>query len=156
MTEFDRTLMSITSTLPIIARSYKSAADHVVAEFGLSQSTAWPVIMIGRLGDGIRPGALSDALGMEPPSLVRLLDQLIEAGLVARAEDPLDRRAKTLCLTARGRACVTKMEKALMPFRRSVFAGIDKADIEACERVMARLVSRLGEMHDAQSSRNQR
>jgi len=156
MTEFDRKLMSITSTLPIIARSYKSAADHIAGTFGLSQSTAWPIIMIGRLGNGIRPGALSDALGMEPPSLVRLLDQLIGAGLVERADDPLDRRAKTLHLTAQGRNCATQMEKALVPFRRSVFAGIDKADVEACERVMAKLAARLAEMHDAHSNRTER
>jgi MarR family transcriptional regulator for hemolysin len=154
MTEFDRKLVNITTRLSIVARTYKSAADHIASQFGLSQATAWPIIMMGRLGGGIRPGTLSDSLGIEPPSLVRLIDQLIAAGLVERTDDPVDRRAKMLYLTAKGQECASQMEKALLPFRRNVFAGIDKADIEACERVMIQLAARLKEMHDAQDGRN--
>jgi MarR family transcriptional regulator for hemolysin len=59
-----------------------------------------------------------------------------------------------LYLTAKGQECASQMEKALLPFRRNVFAGIDKADIEACERVMIQLAARLKDMHDAQDGRN--
>jgi MarR family transcriptional regulator for hemolysin len=135
MQGLDRSLMNLTMSLPQLGRAYKSAADKIAADFGLSQATAWPVVMIGRLGDGVRPGAVADALGLEPSSLVRVIDQVIEAGLVARHEDANDRRARTLHLTAEGRRCAARLEQALIPFRRKLFHGIDKADIEACARV---------------------
>lgn len=135
MQKFDSSLMQLTMSLTQVARAYKSAADKVAAEFGLSQATSWPVLMIDRLGDGVRPGAVAEALGLEPSSLVRVIDQLIDSGLVERYEDASDRRARTLHLTAEGRRCAAEIEKALIPFRRKLFEGADRTDIDACSRV---------------------
>lgn len=135
----DQSLMGLTMTLTHVARAYKAAADKMAANFGLSHATGWPMVMIGRLGDGVRPGLVADALGLEPPSLVRIIDQLVDSGLIERHEDPSDRRAKTLRLSAQGRSCANGLEKALIPFRRQLFAGIDPADIAACMRVMGSL-----------------
>jgi MarR family transcriptional regulator for hemolysin len=135
----DETLMGLTMTLTHVARAYKSAADKLAASFGLSHATAWPIVMIGRLGDGVRPGTVADALGLEPPSLVRVIDQLVESGLLERHDDPSDRRAKTLHLSAKGRTCANSLEKALIPFRRQLFRNFDPADIAACARVLTGL-----------------
>lgn len=136
MQALDPTLMGLTMALTQVSRAYKSAADKVAGDFGLSQATAWPVIMIGRLGDGVRPGALAEALGLEPPSLVRVVDQLIQQGLIERQDDATDRRAKTLHLTRSGRERAAAIEKALIPFRRKLFAEIPRAEIDACLRVL--------------------
>src|SRR5438445_12362550 len=109
MQSSDHTLMRLTTALTQVARAYKSAANKMSSDFELSHATAWPILMISRLGDGVRPGAVADALGLEPPSLVRVIDQLIDAGLVERQDDASDRRAKTLHLTATGRQCATRL-----------------------------------------------
>jgi MarR family transcriptional regulator for hemolysin len=139
MTDLDKTLMSLTHTLVHAARAYKAAADRVAGTFALSHASGWPIVMIARLGDGVRPGLVAESLGVEPPSLVRIIDQLVAAGLVLRQDDPADRRAKTLHLTAEGRACAASLEELLLPFRRGLFADIAQADIEACVRVLTRL-----------------
>jgi MarR family transcriptional regulator for hemolysin len=143
MTSFDKTLMSLTQTLVHVARAYKGAADQVAADFDLSHASAWPMLMLSRLGDGVRPGAVADAVGIEAPSLVRIIDQLVAAGLVLREDDPSDRRAKTLSLTAEGRRVAERLEKALLPFRRAMFKDAPQADVEACLRVLTRLDARL-------------
>ena len=139
MTLHDQTLMNLTMRLTHVARAYKAAADRMAGDFDLSHATAWPMIMISRMGDGVRPGAVADALGLEPPSLVRVLDQLILAGLVERRDDASDRRAKTLHLTPNGRDRAERLEAALRPFRASLFAGIATADIAACTSVLSAL-----------------
>ncbi len=139
MTNFDKTLMSLTNTLGHVARAYKAAADRMAGDFNLSHASAWPIVMIARLGDGVRPGLVADALGVEPPSLVRIIDQLVAADLVVRQDDPSDRRAKTLHLTAEGKRCAAHLEKALVPFRRTLFKGLSQADVEACVRVLMQL-----------------
>lgn len=139
MRSYDKTLMTLTHTLIHVARAYKAAADQVAADFELSHASAWPVLMISRLGDGVRPGAVADAVGIEAPSLVRIIDQLVGAGLVLRQDDPSDRRAKTLSLTAQGHRIAERLEQALAPFRRALFADMAQADVEACLRVLARL-----------------
>jgi MarR family transcriptional regulator for hemolysin len=138
-TTYDQTLMTLASALGPVSRAYRAAVDKVASEYGLSQATGLPVLLLGRLGDGVRCGVLAESLGVEAPSLVRVTDHLIESGLVERREDALDRRAKTLHLTAEGKRRAAKMEEALVPFRRQLFEGIADADIDACLRVLNQL-----------------
>jgi DNA-binding MarR family transcriptional regulator len=48
-------------------------------------------------------GALSEETGLSLPAISRAVDGLVQRGEVKRAEDPDDRRAKVLTVTARGR-----------------------------------------------------
>ncbi|AIO43188.1 marR family protein [Burkholderia cepacia] len=84
----------------------------------------------------MRQGTLAEHVGIEGPSLVRLLDQLCAAGLARRDEDPHDRRAKTISLTAAGRAVTAKMEEDLRALRAQVLKGVSRADLEATLRVL--------------------
>lgn len=145
MDSFDQTLMQLTATLTQASRAYKSMADKVASQYSLSQATALPVLILGRLGqDGVRPGVLAEALGLEASSLVRVVDLLIESGLIERHEDPQDRRAKLLQLTADGKTRAQQMEEALIPFRRNLFAGFPQTDIDACLRVLTSLQAQIG------------
>ncbi|MES2188185.1 MAG: MarR family transcriptional regulator [Pseudomonadota bacterium] len=143
-------LMAVGTQLPILQRAYRAAADKAVAPSGLSQAMAWPLVMIGRLGDGVRPGALAYALAIEAASLVRPLEQLLEAGLVERREDASDRRAKTLHITPAGQAACQQIEDSLQALRAAVFDGVTDEDIAACLRVFAALEARLGKGSTAQ------
>jgi MarR family transcriptional regulator for hemolysin len=145
MDEFDHALMQLTMGLTTVSRAYKSAADRLAADFSLSQATGWPVVMIARLGEGVRPGALADALGIEPSSLVRVIDQLIDSGLVERHEDANDRRARTLHLTDAGREAANRLETALLPFRRQLFEGVPRADIDTFLRILDHLATALAD-----------
>ena len=150
MDAFDQTLIQLTAAMTQASRVYKSMADKVASQYSLSQATALPVLILGRLGqDGVRPGVLADALGLEPSSLVRVIDHLIDSGLVERHDDPQDRRARILQLTADGKARAAQMEEALIPFRRSVFAGVDPADIDTCLRVLTSIQCRIGKSEPA-------
>lgn len=153
MESLDQELMRLTMALTAVSRSYKAVADQVASGFGLSQATAWPVVMIARMGDGVRPGALAEALGLEPSSLVRVIDQLIASGLVERREDESDRRARNLHLTEGGRDCAAQLEQALVPFRRTLFDGIARKDIEVCASVLSRLDAAIAAYEDAAGSR---
>ncbi|QHJ01488.1 MarR family transcriptional regulator [Xylophilus rhododendri] len=136
--------MAFTSRLPTLQRAYRSAADKAVAHVGMSQAMAWPLVMIGRLGDGVRAGALAELLAIEAASLVRPLDQLAEAGLIERREDASDRRAKGLYITAAGQAARDKIESALDELRADIFSAVSDEDLEACLRVFAALDARVG------------
>ena len=139
-----QTRMVFGASLAVVSRGYKAAADKAVVHMGLSQAMAWPLVMIGRLGNGIRPGVLADVLAIEGASLVRQLDQLVEAGLVERREDTIDRRAKTLHLTPAGTRARAKIESSLDALRLELFDGVADADLEGCLRVFAALDAKLG------------
>lgn len=140
----DSLMQNVMATLLVLARTYRSAADKALASYGLSQATAWPVIMVGRLGGGIRQGALADAIGIEGSSLVRLIDQLVAAGLIERRGNPVDRRTRTLHLTEAGDALRTQVEDVLRAFRRNLLKDVAKDDLEACQRVFDSLTTTFG------------
>lgn len=137
-------LMAVAVSLPTLQRAYRAAADRAVAHLGMSHALAWPLVTISRQGDGMRQGVLAERLGIEAPSLVRSLDQLVEAGFVERHEDAVDRRAKTLHLTDAGAAACAQIETALSDLRVALFERVADADVATCLRVFAVLEQRLG------------
>ena len=140
----DASLMMISTTLGTLQRGYRAAVDKAVAHVGLSQALALPLVMIGRHGDGLRPGVLAALLGIEGPSLVRSLAQLADAGFVEYREDAVDGRAKTLYLTATGAAARARIEEVLHELRTGLYEGVADADLAACLRVFSTLEQRLG------------
>ena len=128
--------MSISTGMVVATRHWRRVCQTTLVNFGISEACAMPLLIIGRLGEGVRQVTVAQAAGMESPSLVRLLDQMCKAGYVVRNEDASDRRAKTLSLTPVGRTLVQSIEAQLVQLRRAALADISVADQEAALRVI--------------------
>lgn len=132
----DSLRLQVSTGMVVAARHWRRICHAALTSYGISEACAAPLLMIVRLGDGVHQVAVAQAAGLESPSLVRLLDQLCKAGLVCRSEDPLDRRAKALSLTAAGRRLAEAIEAELVRVRHEVLQGIDDADLQATLRVL--------------------
>jgi len=75
--------------------------------------------------------------------VVRVVDLLVADGLITRAGDPGDRRAKILSLTDAGRARVEEIEAILTRLRAELLAGEDVLLLEAAVGLLNRLEERL-------------
>lgn len=126
-----------------VSRYWRRAIDQALAENGLSQATALPLLVLSRLGDDLRQGTIADELGLEGPSLVRIVEMLVAEGLVTRREDPADRRAKLLRLTPRGKAQVEKIEATIDTLRARLFSNLTDAEITAMVHGLAKMESAL-------------
>ena len=128
---------AMTSTIHKASRDWRKLVRDAIVEHGISQACAQPLAAIARLGGGVRQGQIAEDVGIEGPSLVRLIDQLCSSGLVERREDPADRRAKTLWLTEKGQAVTRSIEADLIELRARMLRDLSSADIEATLRVFA-------------------
>lgn len=137
-----------THRLMPLARAYRRYIDKGLSSLELSHTTALAVMLIGRMGDGLRQGTLAEELGLEGASLVPLIQQLLQAGLLDRRPDPEDGRAKTLHLTDAGRSLAAEVEERSATLRARVFASIPDEDVRAALRVMDRLAVVLQECAD--------
>ena len=126
-----------TASVLRLARIYRREINRAMTEHGLSDARALPVLHIARSGGGMRQGHLAEELGIEGPSLVRILDQLCAAGLVERRDDPKDGRAKTLHLTPEGDALAVIVEDAVQGLRTKLLAGVSAEDLAATVRTFA-------------------
>ena len=136
MNELDALRFNLTGMMPKAGRHWRQIARKVVEPHGISEACALPLIAVGRLGDGVRQVTVADEVGIEGPSLVRLLDQLCAGGLMERRDDAVDRRAKTLWLTTEGRRVTKLMEQELVVLRARVLRNISRQDLEAALRVL--------------------
>ncbi len=120
-------------------RIWRREADRALAACGLSAAAGWPVLYLGRLGDGIRQSTLAQALEVEDASLVRQLNLLTEAGLIERTPDPADRRANVLALTEQGQAMATRIEEIVGEVRARVLAGVSDDELATALAVLDRV-----------------
>ncbi len=107
-----------------VGRLWRRQADQALAEHSLSEATAVPLMVLSRRGKSMRQGLLADEIGVEGPSLVRLVDLLEAEGLVERREDHTDRRAKMLHLTPAGEAKAEEIERVMRRVRSYLLKGI--------------------------------
>ncbi|WP_083900805.1 MarR family winged helix-turn-helix transcriptional regulator [Azospirillum sp. B4] len=131
-------------TLCHLARRWRREADAVLKTYGQSEATALPLVVLARLGDGMRQGELADHVGVEGPSLVRLVDMLEKDGLLERRSDPRDRRVKTLHLTVEGRALAGRLDDVLDGMRQRLLAEVTREQLETALTVFAAVERAMG------------
>ncbi|MBD8644903.1 MarR family transcriptional regulator [Stenotrophomonas sp. CFBP 13724] len=133
--ERTRLQMQLSSGLLQSGRQWQRLADTTLGSHGISTACTMPLLMIGRSGGGIRQVTLAQQLGLEGPSLVRLLDKLSASGLVRRECDASDRRANLLWLTEEGQALVSELEQKLIGLRQEVFGELSMDELRAVLKV---------------------
>jgi MarR family transcriptional regulator for hemolysin len=134
-----------------VARLWRREADQALADHGLSQATALPLVVLLRRGKSIRQGVLAEEVGIEGPSLVRLVDLLQADGLVERHEDPTDRRAKTLHLTPKGEAKAEEIDRVLRHVRADLLKDIATSDLAVTFSVLQRMEKRANRVSERHS-----
>jgi DNA-binding MarR family transcriptional regulator len=73
-------------------------------------------------------------------SLTRLVDQMVERGLVSRGRDQTDRRVVRLALTPRGRRMVEALAPRMMDFWNSLLSGFSHAEVDSLIALLLRLL----------------
>ena len=99
--------------------------------------------------EGLSQVDLADVLELQPISLVRLLDRLVEHGLLERRHDPKDRRANRLFLTPRGRELVDSLDSLRDTIATDVLADIPDKAIETSLTALRDIKERIKALSDS-------
>jgi len=111
------------------SRLLRNYIDHRAKGHG-STRAQWIVLFRLREQEGLSQVDLADVLELQPISLVRLLDRLVEHGLLERRHDPRDRRANRLFLTASGRRLVDDLDGLRDSIAADVLQDVPSASIQ--------------------------
>jgi len=122
-----------------VSRSWRAKLDERLRPLGLSQSRWMVLLHLSRRGDGVVQKALAEWMGIEGPTLVRILDRMTEDGWIERRESPSDRRSKTVHLTPQSRAIIEQISAVAAQLRGELLADIPEAELEACMRVLLQI-----------------
>jgi DNA-binding MarR family transcriptional regulator len=121
---------SLIAQLVESSRLLRNYIDNRAKERGTTRAQ-WIVLFRLRQQEGLSQVDLADVLELQPISLVRLLDRLVEHGLLERRPDPKDRRANRLFLTRSGRQLVDDLDSLRDAIASDVLRDISDEAIQA-------------------------
>ncbi len=120
--------------------------DHVfqqfaglMAEHGIS-GPQYNVLRIlrGMGGDGVPCLEIAGRMVTRTPDITRLVDRLLEAGLVQRERTAQDRRVVLVKLTAAGRALLERLDKPVLALHGTTLGHMSAAELTELNRLLVK------------------
>jgi MarR family transcriptional regulator, transcriptional regulator for hemolysin len=137
----------LVSQLVESSRLLRNFIDHRAKGRGTTRAQ-WIVLFRLREQEGLSQVDLADVLELQPISLVRLLDRLVEHGLVERRHDPKDRRANRLFLTDAGRQLVDDLDSLRDANATDVLQGVSITSIQTTLDTLLDIKERIKSLAD--------
>ena len=113
-----------------VSRLMRLRFDARAREIGLTRAQ-WRVLTQLRRREGINQTALAEIMEIEPISLGRHIDRLVEKDFVERRADPRDRRAWRLYLRPEVQPVLDRLRTLSNANRKEVLQGIPIEESEA-------------------------
>ena len=129
------------------SRLLRNYIDHRAKTRGTTRAQ-WIVLFRLREQEGLSQVDLADVLELQPISLVRLLDRLVEHGLLERRHDPRDRRANRLFLTERGRQLVDELDSLRDAIATDVLRDVSDEAVETSLETLREIKERIKGLSD--------
>ena len=126
-----------------MSRGWRAELDRRLAGLGLSQARWLVLLHLARFDEAPTQRELAQSVGVEGPTLARLLDSLEAQGLVQRHAVVEDRRAKKIVLSDSACPLIEQIEAIATALRQELFVGIDEEEARICLRVHKRILDNL-------------
>ncbi|MDG9886173.1 MarR family transcriptional regulator [Pseudomonas putida CSV86] len=126
-----------------MSRGWRAELDRRLAGLNLSQARWLVLLHLARFDEAPTQRELAQSVGVEGPTLARLLDSLEAQGLVKRHAVLEDRRAKKIVLCPPAKPLIDQIETIANALRVELFTGVDEEDLAVCMRVHTRILANL-------------
>ncbi|MDD2900382.1 MAG: MarR family transcriptional regulator [Desulfuromonadaceae bacterium] len=127
--------------LGLLTRHWRQVLDSEFQASGLTDATWRPLLHLHLLGDGVRQKDLAASIGIEGPSLVRLISTLAAKRLIQCTEDGTDRRAKLLCLTREGQLVVARIRDIVTSLENELLTPFSDSEVDRFGQLILTLES---------------
>src|SRR5919109_1349560 len=120
----------------LLARAHliaRGKADAALAALGLSMKAYAALATVASDG-AVSQQLLSRRIGMDPATMVDVIDALEHSGHIVRKRNPRDRRAYALQTTAKGRALFERAERAIARAEIETVSGMSAEEVRALTR----------------------
>jgi DNA-binding MarR family transcriptional regulator len=132
------------STLVLLKRLGFNAKQHSFDEYEKAGLSPYHHAILAVLDEGVpeTQAAIADSLGYDRGTLVGLLDELEEKGLVERKRDPDDRRRHLVRLTSDGKRALTRLRTLAGRLEDEFLAPLDAEQREQLHALLLVLAAR--------------
>ncbi|MGO8801186.1 MAG: MarR family winged helix-turn-helix transcriptional regulator [Roseiarcus sp.] len=121
-----------------VARLLRTLGDQRAREVNMTRAQ-WAVLKRLEMTQGAKQSELAELLDLQPITLARLIDKLCDLGLVERRDDPNDRRANRLYLTAKAAPVLVRLNALGERLIGQALDGLDASKIATLTKSMGRI-----------------
>jgi len=127
----------------LVTHAWRTELDRRLRPLGFSHSR-WLLLMHLSRNDGCTHRELAQSMGIEAPTLVKLVDHMEKEGLLKRCASETDRRVKHLRLSESGKEVVENIRTYASDLRNEMLSGLSQSDIKTSLDVLNNIRSKLG------------
>jgi MarR family transcriptional regulator, organic hydroperoxide resistance regulator len=125
-------------TLAKVCKAHRGNVGELLAAHGLHVGQEMVLVELWE-SDGLRGGELAVRLGVEPPTITKMLRRLEGCGLVERRPDPSDARSFRVYLTDDGRALEGPVTGCWELSEERLLAGMGEEDRRTFHELLVRV-----------------
>jgi len=125
-------------TLAKVCKAHRANVGALLAEYGLHVGQEMVLVELWE-DDGLRGGELAARLGVEPPTVTKMLRRLEGCGLVERHQDPSDARSLRVYLTDMGRALEEPVGRCWAQVEEITLAGLNETERRSFRDLLIRV-----------------
>ena len=133
---------STSFVLAKVCKVHRAYVGALLAEHGLHVGQEMVLLELWQ-EDGLRGGELAARLGVEPPTVTKMLRRLEGCGVVERSQDPADARSFRVHLTEKGRALEEPVRRCWTETEQTALAGLSSGERRTFRKLLIRVRSNL-------------
>lgn len=131
---------SYSQGLTFVARRWRNVMNEELQAFGQSHARWGTLYWISVFGDTVNQTQLAERMGIEQPTLGRVLRELEADGLIRRRASRQDGRARVVELTPASKPLMLKINRIQNTVRADLLRDIDPTQLAACLAVFAKIL----------------
>lgn len=130
-------------TISEVSREWRQLIDQRLMHLGVSNARWIVLFTLDKLEEPVPQKVLAEHVGVEGPTLVRMLDRLENDGLVRRKPSKKDRRVKNVELCEKTDELLDSIMEIAIDIQQEITKDIPEEDLITCHRVLLTLRERL-------------
>src|SRR5690606_1734846 len=136
-----------------VSRLVRRRFDARARDLGLTRAQ-WRVLAQLRRREGINQASLAEIMEIEPITLGRHIDRLVEKGFVERRPDPSDRRARRLYLLSGVQPVLDRLREMSQITRNEALRDIPEAEAERLTELLLKIKENMLALDAAETARS--
>src|SRR6185295_11517911 len=143
-TRRDRLTRDAHVSVIVAGNRFVEGMERICRDEGISQSqyvALWVLCLTDHPAAGLPMGAIADGLLNRASDTTRLVDRLVQAGLVERMPNPTDRRGVLVRATPAGRKVFERVAPRVREYHRGQWADLSNDELETLIRLLGVVVA---------------
>ena len=135
-----------TRSLVVAARRWRKVANDRIREHDQTMARWEAMFLVAFSGHGLTQSELAGLISVAGPTMVRMLDQLAQEGLIRRYQNKADARVTTNEITEKGLAEIAKIMEVTNALRADLLRDIAPEQLDVCLSVLDHILGKLDEI----------